>query len=76
MFANHPEIAKRWTKKYGSKIKPDGRGGGNLLINNNMAKVAKLKKKKVVSNLIQGTSALEKQSLNNFYNKKRTKFWK
>lgn len=19
MFANHPEIAKRWTKKYGSK---------------------------------------------------------
>jgi len=22
MYARHPEIAKRWTKKYGSKIVP------------------------------------------------------
>lgn len=22
MYAKHPEIAKRWTAKYGSKIKP------------------------------------------------------
>jgi len=22
MWAKHPKIAKRWTKKYGSKIKP------------------------------------------------------
>jgi hypothetical protein len=25
MYATHPEIAKRWTKKYGSKIKPTKR---------------------------------------------------
>jgi len=26
LHAKHPEIAKRWDKKYGSKIKPKGRG--------------------------------------------------
>jgi hypothetical protein len=24
MYANKPEMAKEWTKKYGSKIKKDG----------------------------------------------------
>lgn len=23
MYAKHPEIAERWTKKYGSKIQPN-----------------------------------------------------
>ena len=26
MWAKHPSIAKRWTKKYGSKIVPGGGG--------------------------------------------------
>lgn len=27
MWARHPEVARRWTKKYGSKIQPK-KGGG------------------------------------------------